>query len=90
MRRQYKTWNALAKVSVVKRVIKILDICIMKLRMDVLHYALLAVVVLLAVYVARGSGLFREGAGHESHKKKSDKYFIDVNHCIGCLYGGAE
>ena len=33
------------------------------LRMDFLHCALLAVVVvLLAVYVARGSGLFREGA----------------------------
>jgi len=38
---------------------KILTYCIMKF--DTLHFALLAVVVLLAVYVARGYGLFREG-----------------------------
>ena len=37
---------------------KILDICIMKFRMDSLHYALLAVVVLLAVYC--GASFFRE------------------------------
>ena len=36
----------------------ILDICIMKFRMDALHYALLAVVVLLAVYAF---GSFKEG-----------------------------
>ena len=41
-------------------VIKMLDICIMgllRMRMDALHYALLAVVVLLAVYAF---GSFRE------------------------------
>ena len=35
-----------------------LDVCIMKL--DNLHFALLVAIVLLAVYVARGYGLFRE------------------------------
>ena len=38
---------------------KILDICIMKMKMDSLHYALLAVVVLLAVY--SGASFFRVG-----------------------------
>ena len=47
---------------------KISDICIMsllrlKFKMDFLHCALLALVVLLAVYVARGSGFLREGVG---------------------------
>ncbi len=31
------------------------------LRMDAFHFALLVAIVLLAVYVARGYGLFREG-----------------------------
>ena len=39
---------------------KILDICIMKMKMDSLHYALLAIIVLLAVYCA--TRFFREGA----------------------------
>ena len=33
------------------------------LRMDFLHCALLLAIVFLAVYVARGSGLLREGVG---------------------------
>ena len=38
---------------------KIIDICIMKLKMSSLHYALLAGVVLLVVYC--GVSFFREG-----------------------------
>ena len=40
--------------------------------MDFLHCALLALVVLLAVYVARGSGLFREGALISIKRRSSD------------------
>jgi len=39
--------------------IKISSNCILKL--DGFHFALLALIVLLAVYVARGYGLFRKG-----------------------------
>ena len=47
----------------------------MKMKMDALHYALLAVVVLLAVYCAsRFLRSVREGNVHKG-KKKSDKYF---------------
>ena len=42
-----------------------LDICIkglLRMRMDALHYALLAVLVLLVFYAASTFGLFKEGA----------------------------
>ena len=42
-----------------------LDICIMgllRMRMDALHYALLAALVLLVLYAARSHGMFKEGA----------------------------
>ena len=42
----------------------------MKFRMDSLHYALLAVVVLLAVYC--GSSVFREGANTSSHNTRRE------------------
>ena len=46
-----------------------LDICIMKFRMDALHYALLAVVVLLVVYC--GASFFREASTpKDSHDEK--------------------
>ena len=47
-----------------------LDICIMKFRMDSLHYALLAVVVLLVVYAF---GSFRESLTPESACKNKCK-----------------
>ena len=34
----------------------------MKFRMDALHYALLAALVLLVLYAARSHGMFKEGA----------------------------
>ena len=37
------------------------------MRFDSLHCALLALVVLLAVYVARGYGLFKEGKHNHQH-----------------------
>ena len=54
--------------------IKILNICIMKLRMDSLHYALSAVLVLLLVYC--GTRFFKEGLPQsqiKSSKQKADK-----------------
>ena len=39
---------------------KILDICTMKFRMDSLHYALLAILVLLVFYAASTYGVFKE------------------------------
>ena len=51
-----------------------LDICIMgllRMRMDALHYALLAVVVLMAVYC--GSSVFREASTpKDSHDERGD------------------
>ena len=64
----------------------------MKMKMDALHYALLAVVVLLAVYCAsRFLRSVREGNAHK--EKKSEKYFSYNPHWrreIGAFDGGAE
>jgi Ca2+/Na+ antiporter len=64
-----KYCKLMTNLFTVKHTIFMLAICIMRFKVDFLHCALLVLVVLLAVYVARGSGLFREGVGHKSHKK---------------------
>ena len=53
------------RIYLLSNVIKMLDICIMgllRMRMDALHYALLAALVLLVLYAARSHGMFKEGA----------------------------
>ena len=46
------------QIYLMSNVIKMLNICIMKFRMDALHYALLAVLILIAVYC--GNTLLRK------------------------------
>ena len=48
------------RAELLEGVVKILDICIMELKLDFLHFVLLAIVVLLGVYCAAGA--LREGA----------------------------
>ena len=52
--------NEEERAELLEGVVKIFGSCIMELKLDLLHFVLLAIVVLLAVYCAAGA--LREGA----------------------------
>jgi len=80
--------------------LKILTNCIMKLRMDGLHYALIAIVVLLAVYLGSSFGFvgFKEGftgktgcptTGSPPHEKAASTSHCQSKEC-NRWYSGEE